>query len=386
MALPISLRAAMKLRLRTTGIFAADYGLTILMLFGFAAADVIPLEVPATLLLFGAFFTLLFAGAIAVGKTRRFADPSLTAIQLLAACGFHLLGLLLAPQIAYFFMINLFVPLSYGSMHFTQRMFVAFWIVLASASGVAMLALNAYEPVALAAAIDRTLFWVVSMVAIGRFFAINAEVSRLRIRLQRKNRELVHAAARLNDLASRDELTGLWNRREFMRLLLEESRRAVRSQGSFCVAMLDIDHFKKVNDAYGHLIGDAVLHELGQLLESMRRATDSVARYGGEEFTLLLVNTKISTATVALERIRAQVMQHEWETIAPGLQLTVSAGIASWRPGETLNQVLNRADAALYEAKHAGRNCVRVSQLTTDMTAEPLSAPQTRVHSVDTAS
>jgi diguanylate cyclase len=254
------------------------------------------------------------------------------------------------------------VPLSYGSVHFTQRMFLAAWILLSCAVGTAMLAVSVYDDIALATPIDRILFWAVTVFALGRFLAVNAEVSRLRLRLQRKNRELAHAAVKLSDLASRDELTGLWNRREFMRLLLEESRRAVRSQSSFCVAMLDIDHFKKVNDTYGHLTGDAVLHELAQLLESMRRATDSVARYGGEEFTLLLVNAKITTATVALERIRAQVMQHDWETIATGLRLTVSGGIAAWRPGETLTQVLNRADAALYEAKEAGRNCVRVSQ------------------------
>jgi diguanylate cyclase (GGDEF)-like protein len=233
---------------------------------------------------------------------------------------------------------------------------------LSCAAGAAILTVGISESIATATPIDRILFWAVTAFALGRFMAINAQVSRLRIRLQRKNNELQLAAARLSDLASRDELTGLWNRREFMRLLLEESRRAVRSQSNFCVAVLDIDHFKKVNDAHGHLIGDAVLHEFAQLLESLRRATDSVARYGGEEFTLLLVDAKITTATVALERIRSQVMQHDWEAIAPGLRLTLSAGIAAWRPGETLSQVMNRADGALYEAKNSGRNCVRVAR------------------------
>jgi diguanylate cyclase (GGDEF)-like protein len=363
MTRPISLRVAVKLRLRTTAVLAADYGFNAVLLFGFAAAGVIPLRIPLLLLAIGALLTLLFVGLISSGRTRKLADPSLTALQLLGACGVHLLGLLLAPQIAYVFIVNLFVPLSYASMHFTQRMFLAAWIFLSCAVGAAMLAVSVYDDVALSTPIDRILFWMVTVFALGRFLAINAEVSRLRQRLQRKNRVLAHAAVKLRDLASRDELTGLWNRREFMRLLLEESRRAVRSQSSFCVAILDIDHFKNVNDSYGHLTGDAVLHELAQLLESMRRATDSVARYGGEEFTLLLVNAKIPTATVALERIRAQVMQYDWEVIAADLRLTVSVGIAAWRPGETLTQVLNRADAALYEAKEASRNCVRVSQL-----------------------
>ncbi|MGV3743503.1 MAG: GGDEF domain-containing protein [Burkholderiaceae bacterium] len=366
---PISLRAAMRLRLRTAGVLAADYAFNLLMLCGFAVAGL--LSYHTLLILFGiaASFNAIFLSLILSGKTRRFRDSSATSLQLLAACGFNLLGLVLAPQIAYFFMINLFVPLSYGSMHFTQRMFIAAWLMLACAIGAALNMPGAQEGFAAAAESNRILFWAVTVFALGRFLAINAEVSRLRARLLRKNNDLALAAARLTDLASRDELTGLWNRREFMRLLLEESRRAVRSQSSFCVAVIDIDHFKKVNDTYGHLIGDAVLHELAQLLESMRRATDSVARYGGEEFTLLLVNAKITTATVALERIRVQVMQHDWDVIAPGLQLTVSAGIAAWHPGETLTQVLNRADAALYKAKHAGRNCVRVSQLTAVMPA-----------------
>ncbi len=355
-------RAAMRLRLRTTALLAVDYGFAILMLCAYAAAGLISYRVPLTLLAIAAAFNVLFAGLILSGRTRRFQDASLTVLQLLAACGFHLLGLLLAPQIAYFFILSLFVPLSYASVRFTQRMLLASWVVLSCAIGALMLTRGVYDALAPAEPIDRVLFWAVTVFALGRFLASNAEVSRLRMRLQRKNKELVLAEARLNDLASRDELTGLWNRREFIRLLLEESRRAVRSQSSFCVAILDIDHFQKINDVYGHLVGDAVLHELAQLLESMRRATDSVARYGGEEFALLLVSARITTATVALERIRAQVMQHDWETIATGLRLTVSVGIAAWRPGETLSQVLNRADAALHEAKHAGRNRVCVSQ------------------------
>lgn len=358
----VAMRKAMRLRLRTTGMLAIDYGFSISLLFAFALADIIAFHTPLILLAIAAALNLAFAGLIVSGTTRRFQDTSMTAVQLWAACGVYLSGFLLAPQIAYVFAINLFVPLSYGSVQFTQRMFLAAWILLSCAIGTIILTMEVQAAASLATPIDRILFWAVTAFALGRFMAINAQVARLRIRLQRKNNELQQAAARLNDLASRDELTGLWNRREFMRLLLEESRRAVRSQACFCVAVLDIDHFKQVNDTHGHLIGDAVLHELAQLLESMRRATDSVARYGGEEFTLLLVDAKLTTATVALERIRSQVMRHEWESIVPGLHLTVSVGLAAWKPGETLAEVLNRADAALYQAKNSGRNRVCVAQ------------------------
>lgn len=357
-----SLRAAVRLRLRITVALATDYAINILVLMGFAAAGNISYAVPLKLLAVAAVLNLGFVVLIFSGATKRLNDPSLAAWQLISACCVYLFGLLMSPQIAYFFMINLFVPLSYGSLYFSQRMFIAAWLGLSCALAMAMMSVSLNDEVALATPVDRLLFWLAVILALGRFLAINAEVSRLRISLQHKNRELANATMKMNGLASRDELTGLWNRREFMRLLQEESRRAVRSQSSFCVALINIDHFKKINDQYGYLTGDAILHELAQFLDGMRRATDSLGRYGGEEFSLLLINARLSTATVALERIRTQVIQHDWENVAPGLHVTVSAGVAAWKPGETLVEVLNRAGVALQQAKQAGRNCVRASQ------------------------
>jgi diguanylate cyclase (GGDEF)-like protein len=95
------------------------------------------------------------------------------------------------------------------------------------------------------------------------------------------------------------------------------------------------------------------------LLEETRRATDTLARYGGEEFILLLPGAGLDTAMLALERTRKHIERHDWSRIAPDLKVSISAGIAAWKPGETLAQVIDRADAALYEAKHAGRNRVR---------------------------
>lgn len=359
-----SFRAAVRLRLQITLTLATDYAISILVLMCFAAAGDISYAVPLKLLAVAAALTLGFVLLIFSGATKRLKDPSLTAWQLIGACSIYLFGLLASPQIAYFFVINLFVPLSYGSLHFSQRMFALAWLGLSCVLGLAMMSISFYDGVALARPVDRLLFWLAVIIALGRFLAINAEVSRLRMNLQNKNSELTRATTKMNALASRDELTGLWNRREFMRLLQEESRRAVRNQSSFCVALIDIDHLKRVNDEYGHLTGDTVLHELAQFLEGMRRATDSLGRYGGEKFSLLLINARLSTGTVALERIRAQVNQQEWENIVPGLRVTISAGVAAWKPGETLTQVLNRADEALHDAKQAGRNCVRASQIT----------------------
>ncbi len=348
-----------RLRLRRTGLAATDYLVTGSILLAFAALGTIPYTVPLFLLAVAGIINATFLTLIASGFSRRWADPSMTAMQVFAACAMNLAGVVMAPQIAHVFIVILFMPLAYGSLHFAQRAYLVTWLYLSVALGFVITASGAFRGIADQGPAAQLLFWIVVVVALGRFLAINATVARLRENLKKKNDELLSATGKLTELASRDELTGLWNRREFMRLLQDEARRAARSQTSFCVAIIDIDHFKDVNDQHGHLVGDAVLHELAQLLEFSRRATDSLGRYGGEEFTLLLQGAKPSTATVALERTRNLVAQHDWSSIAPGLQLTISAGVGAWHPGDTLTVVMNRADSALYEAKHAGRNCVR---------------------------
>lgn len=348
-------------RWRTTVFAAVDYAVNILILFGFAAASTISYQVAFAMLAIILAFNLVFVVSILSGATQRLGDPSMTGVQIFAACGVNLIGLLLAPHIAYMFIVNLFVPLSYGSVHFTQRTYLFAWFLLSCALGFALRIVGGQIDIAVATSTERWLFWAVVAVALGRFLAINAEVSRLRMHLHERNKELGSMAMKLSDLASRDELTGLWNRREFMRLLSAERRRAERQQSGFCVALLDADHFKQVNDRFGHLIGDAVLQELAKEMEGRRRMTDSLARYGGEEFTLLLLDHQAQAASVALERIRLGIEQNDWGRLAAGLRVTVSAGIAAWRPGEDVAQTLNRADVALYDAKSAGRNCIRIA-------------------------
>jgi diguanylate cyclase (GGDEF)-like protein len=350
-----------QLRLRITAFAYIDYVVMVLLLLGYAMAGIISFGVPFKIFTLALCMNALFLLAIGSGWSKRLRDPSLTWLQVFAACGVDLLGIALAPHIAYVFIINLFVPLSYGSLNFNDRMFVVVWMFVVAGLGALLSTLGVAE-LAITTPLEKVFFWLAIMVTFGRFLMVTAEVSRLRLRLQGRNRELAAATHKLVDLSSRDELTGLWNRREFMRLLQEESRRAIRSRLSFSVALIDIDHFKQINEQFGHLVSDAVLHEMAQLLEASRRATDSVGRYGGDQFTLLLVQAKRSTAVVALERTRNRVVQHDWVNIAPGLKLTVSAGIAEWQPGETLMQVLNRADMALREAKRSGRNCVHVSE------------------------
>jgi len=158
-----------------------------------------------------------------------------------------------------------------------------------------------------------------------------------------------------------DELTRLPNRRALAQRFLQEMQRARRHKISIAFLMIDLDHFKQVNDTYGHLNGDAVLAELAQILLSSARESDVCARYGGEEFALILHETTESGARILAERIRVKVAA---ATFPGGLKLTISVGVAATDDPAVFTQLMDRADQALYMAKQGGRNQVRVADMT----------------------
>lgn len=169
-----------------------------------------------------------------------------------------------------------------------------------------------------------------------------------------------HLEQRLKDLATIDDMTQLWNRRYFMQLAAEEFERARRYGDGFSFLMLDADRFKTVNDEYGHAAGDAVLINLGNVMKQSVRKVDAVGRLGGEEFAILLPNTSKAEAFNLAERIRKSVEKTPADYAGQTLPITISIGIACFGSQDThLDQVIQRADKALYQAKNQGRNrCV----------------------------
>ena len=157
-------------------------------------------------------------------------------------------------------------------------------------------------------------------------------------------------------LSMTDPLTGAGNRRQLKKTLHVEFSRAARIGGEFCIVMCDIDHFKKINEHFSHLVGDEVLKELVKFLSKQIRATDTLCRYGGEEFTIIMPTTNIDTAKSAIERIRYNISKE----IFPPLDkpITLSFGVASLRHGEDEYKLLERAEKALQLAKKTGRNKV----------------------------
>jgi diguanylate cyclase (GGDEF)-like protein len=179
---------------------------------------------------------------------------------------------------------------------------------------------------------------------------------------------LEQALGMINELAIRDELTGSHNRRHLLELIERERERSTRSARPFCLCLLDVDFFKRINDSYGHSAGDVVLRTFAHAVQRQVRATDAFGRYGGEEFLLMLPETTQDEAVTLVERIRADIEALEFGHIAASLALTVSIGVAQFRQGEAIGRTIARADEALYRAKSGGRNRVRCH-------AEPADAP-----------
>ena len=171
----------------------------------------------------------------------------------------------------------------------------------------------------------------------------------------------------LRNQAETDPLTGLANRRAMWKELekaIDDTRNAKKKETSLCTLMLDIDHFKHFNDTYGHLVGDRVIKLIAQTTTSQIKGKDTAARYGGEEFTIILPDTSIKGAVILANNLREAISAKELKNRATGKSLgtiTVSIGAAIYRSGETAKELVERADKALYAAKDAGRDQVKVA-------------------------
>lgn len=171
--------------------------------------------------------------------------------------------------------------------------------------------------------------------------------------------------ARLYNMAFYDGLTKVFMRRYFEAWLDQEFARVKRYRTDLSILMFDIDHFKKINDSYGHQAGDVVLQEIAQVVKNNIRAADVLARYGGEEFVICLPETKVSKALYLAERIRHEIEKKEFIYQDKKIPVTISLGVASFRetPEDSVSQFIKDADSALYQSKEEGRNRVTVHRL-----------------------
>jgi len=194
------------------------------------------------------------------------------------------------------------------------------------------------------------------VLTIGQCAFLGLYGSSLRKMLYNRSFELKAANKRIEELAELDELTGSFNRRCIMRMLEDEIARARRNHAPCSIALIDLDLFKRINDAYGHPTGDEVLRTFAITVFANIRTIDRFGRYGGEEFLLVLPDTSQEGATHILDRLRGIVADLDWSAFSAGLRVTISAGVAMLAPDDKPDTLLARADSALYSAKARGRN------------------------------
>lgn len=209
---------------------------------------------------------------------------------------------------------------------------------------------------------------IVVMIAFGLVLVFGPvlyrfEMSMVENILLDKNEELSTALIRIRELATKDELTGAFNRRHLMEFVGQQKAMADRRNYRFTLCYVDLDFFKRVNDRFGHSTGDHVLRSFSEIAKVILREVDCVARVGGEEFVLVLSGTLQQDAVIAVRRIAQKLGELQVTSIEPQYRITASIGITEYKTGEEVEQTMDRADRALYDAKRTGRNKIVMAEV-----------------------
>jgi diguanylate cyclase len=358
-------------RLTVLKVSMVSYALDTIWLSLFAILGVVDFCIPIWYTILAVLGVGMTWFVFARGWNLGFADPTLTIAQLCLGFGSQIVFLILAPQLGLMFLTTIFIVLAFGALTMSVRQFVWAWLVVGMLVGLVIVLMGDQLSIPVSNLAERAVVWLALFSTLGRVIYLDLFVGQLQQRLRQRNQELQVSLERIEKLASVDELTQTWNRRTFLQFVENETMRMTRSGGVYCLAILDIDHFKSVNDVHGHLLGDDVLKCFAQTVSNALRGTDTIGRYGGEEFMVLLPDTPLEGGLLAAERIRLLVEQTDWEQIAPGLKVTVSIGITASSPGCLVTELLGRSDTALYEAKRAGRNQTVIAQSLGQPTSPP---------------
>jgi diguanylate cyclase (GGDEF)-like protein len=351
-----------QIRLRTLAFVFLSYAIDAMLLGLFAWAGTIPFTVAVAYFVTGVTVCSGFFLLIGSGFSERFRDGNLTLTQMAAAVAVQIAFIIYAPDLAFVFLNVLFVICTVSSLRLTLAHSAAAWGMIAAATALVLGILPERLDLPRSTPSETVLVWLSYMLAIARTTYVGIYGSNLRLNLLQRSNDLADSFRRVEQLAIRDELTGTLNRRSIVALVVEAVRAAREMHQPFSVVMLDLDNFKAVNDRFGHHAGDLALQRFVEIVEGRLRDTDRLGRYGGEEFLLLLQATRSRPAFLVMERIRAAVADGEWSVVGPGAGLTVSAGIADYRRGDAVTDLIRRADAALYLAKGLGRNRVILAE------------------------
>ena len=363
-----------RLRIRRWMLSALVYLGVLLARWVGVAFGVVQPEAAAVLTLYDLIGVGVFYACLRSGYSQRLRDPSMTLSQILFALSSVTVAYALIEATRGAALQLLCLILVFGMFRLSPAQILACGLLACGMLGTTLLVMWQVHPQHFDSR-REVLNFALAAVLMPTLAFVAQQVSVLRRRQIKQGRELAEVLEQLQDLATHDALTGLINRRHMLDALTEELKRQSRTGHAFCLAMLDIDHFKRINDGWGHQAGDAVLAGFARDATSTLRKSDQLARWGGEEFLLLMPETRIDEAEIGLSRIREKLKAHDWQgVLTPGEQVTISFGAAEFVPGEPLERTLARADEALYCAKTAGRDRV-VCAAAAAAAAEPQQGP-----------
>ncbi len=289
------------------------------------------------------------------GWCLRIGDAPLTLMQLVLGVVFGLWSYAITGAARGAILMIILSSVVYGA--FSLRAAQARWMTLGTLAGLGLVMLwrSQADPAGYPPAVETVhfLFAAVALTVISR---LSAQLSGLRAQLGRQARELKHAMEQLRLLATRDELTQIHNRRHMTELMAIQCRQQARSHAPLCVALLDIDLFKRINDTWGHHAGDLVLQRFARAATESLRASDLLCRWGGEEFLVMFPDTPPDQAVQALARLHERLRGERIDGLPDDERITFSAGLTAVIPGEAIEATTERADQAMYRAKTGGRD------------------------------
>ena len=284
------------------------------------------------------------------GLNLRMADPSLTAIQMCVAILMAMYVMYYAQESRGVLLLIYVIVLLFGIFRLDIRSFLFVSVFTLVTYGIDIILLYKLRSQDMNFTMELLQLVVFALVLVA-FSIIGGYISNLR-------KKLGKSLSVIREMSIHDELTGAYNRRHIMELLENERQRVSRGGARFAIAMLDIDHFKTVNDTLGHLAGDEVLRGTSNVIRNSLRSVDLYGRFGGEEFLIIMTQTDIKGAMLCAERVRNAVEQKRFPSLGNDFRVTVSLGLTDYRGNEKIDKMIARADKALYRAKEAGRNRV----------------------------
>ncbi|HEY4582126.1 MAG TPA: diguanylate cyclase [Lysobacter sp.] len=303
--------------------------------------------------------TALSYVALRTGWSERFADPALTGWQIVMGVIASDWGYFICGPLRTVALLPLLVIFLFAAFALRWRQIAALTAFALASLGIVVFWLSAYpppwrdSPAAATLPIDQ-MNYIVVLVVLPALAVIAARLSALRRALRKRREDLTQLLAEVQRLATTDDLTGLPNRRWMTERLRQEQQRADGEGTTFCVAIVDLDHFKRINDRLGHAGGDAALAGFSRRARSVLPARDVLARWGGEEFLLLMPGVGIEEATIRMEYLRQSILRMRVD----GLPLTFSAGVAQHAPERDVLEDVRMADQRMYAAKQGGRDRV----------------------------